>query len=83
MQIKNTDTGRIIEMTRERYERVYASRAHLQPVGEPEETAAAPTGEDLSEMTVAELRDLARELDVSYSGLPKADLIDAINEATA
>lgn len=34
----------------------------------------------LSEMTVAELKDLANEKDVAHSGLRKAELIEAIEE---
>lgn len=61
--------------------------------GEAEESEAAPEdaeagavdeeelGDELSELTVAELRDIAREQDISYSGLNKAELIEALEEA--
>lgn len=39
---------------------------------------AGPSREDLEEKTVVELREIASELDISYSGLKKAELIDAI-----
>lgn len=47
---------------------------------EPEETAVpepVPTV-DLDDCTVAELQDMARERDISYSGLRKAELIEAL-----
>ena len=45
-----------------------------------EETATAtpPAPASLEDMTVAELRELAKEKGVSYSGLKKADLISEL-----
>ena len=47
---------------------------------EPEVAEETPT-EDLSSLTVAELKEIASELGLSYSGLKKAELITAITEA--
>ena len=38
-------------------------------------------GEDLTSLTVAELKEIAKGLDIKISGLRKAELIDAINSA--
>ena len=40
-----------------------------------------PQEEDLSSLTVAELKEIAKSLDIKISGLRKAELIDAINSA--
>lgn len=44
-------------------------------------TQATYAGDDLDEMTVAELKPIARDLDVAYSNVAKDDLITAIREA--
>ena len=41
----------------------------------------SPQEEDLSSLTVAELKEIAKSLDIKISGLRKAELIDAINSA--
>ena len=51
-----------------------------------EETKESPTeeaqqSEDLTSLTVAELKEIAKGLDIKISGLRKAELIDAINSA--
>ena len=51
-----------------------------------EETQESPEeepqqGEDLTSLTVAELKEIAKGLDIKISGLRKAELIDAINSA--
>jgi len=51
-----------------------------------EETQESPTeeiqqSEDLTSLTVAELKEIAKDLDIKISGLRKAELIDAINSA--
>ena len=51
-----------------------------------EETKESPTeeaqqSEDLTSLTVAELKEIAKDLDIKISGLRKAELIDAINSA--
>ncbi len=50
------------------------------------ETQEGPEGEtqqseDLASLTVAELKEIAKDLDIKISGLRKAELIDAINSA--
>ena len=45
------------------------------------EAAEEVATEDLNSQTVAELREMASELDLSYKGLKKAELIDAITAA--
>ena len=47
---------------------------------EPEAAEETPT-EDLNLLKVAELKEIASELGLSYSGLKKAELIDAITAA--
>lgn len=82
MKVKNTDTGRILDISEARYEEWYKGKRHLQPIAE--EGDAKPKedlDEDLSAMTVADLRKMAAEMDVEYVGLVKADLVDAIEEA--
>jgi len=51
-----------------------------------EETQESPAeeaqqSEDLTSLTVAELKEIAKDLDIKISGLRKAELIDAINSA--
>ena len=51
-----------------------------------EETKESPVeeaqqNEDLTSLTVAELKEIAKDLDIKISGLRKAELIDAINSA--
>lgn len=51
-----------------------------------EETQESPEeepqqGEDLTSLTVADLKEIAKDLDIKISGLRKAELIDAINSA--
>ena len=41
----------------------------------------AQQSEDLTSLTVAELKEIAKDLDIKISGLRKAELIDAINSA--
>ena len=45
----------------------------------PEESSSQD--EDLSSLTVAELKEIAKSFDIKISGLRKAELIDAINSA--
>ncbi|MDE0928130.1 MAG: Rho termination factor N-terminal domain-containing protein [Acidimicrobiales bacterium] len=59
--------------------------AETAPVAEsaPESSVAeeAAGDDDLSSKTVAELKEVAAELNLSITGLRKAELIDAINAA--
>ena len=45
----------------------------------PEESSSQE--EDLSSLTVAELKEIAKSFDIKISGLRKSELIDAINSA--
>ena len=47
--------------------------------GMPEESSSQD--EDLSSLTVADLKEIAKSFDIKISGLRKAELIDAINSA--
>ena len=80
MQVKNTNTDRVIEMSKARYEEWYADRDHIQPMDAEGNTPDAPA-ENLEDLKVVDLRKMASEMNVDYVGLVKADLIEALQEA--
>jgi hypothetical protein len=53
---------------------------YLEVKRDPPPAVVSPEPSGLQAMTVPNLRVLARELDISYAGLKKADLIAAIEE---
>lgn len=59
---------------------LWASEGRAEVYQEPSPPSDIPEFED---MTVAELRELAKDKDVSYSGLKKAELIEELEAAYA
>jgi hypothetical protein len=82
MKVKNTITGRTLEISKQRYDEVYAQRGHLQPMDEEGNTPEAPQ-ENLEDLTVVDLRKMAAEIGAEYQGLVKPDIIASIEETLA
>ncbi len=77
--VHQTSETQISESNEEAVEESSVDAAEEQTQESPEEETQQ--SEDLTSLTVAELKEIAKDLDIKISGLRKAELIDAINSA--
>ncbi len=77
--VHQTSATQISESNEEVVEESSVDAAEEQTQESPEEETQQ--SEDLTSLTVAELKEIAKDLDIKISGLRKAELIDAINSA--
>ncbi len=77
--IRKPTATQIPENNEEAVEESSVDTVEEQTQESPEEETQQ--SEDLTSLTVAELKEIAKDLDIKISGLRKAELIDAINSA--
>lgn len=76
---KSYNPNDIDEIEEEQAERLY-QRGVVDILKDEEFIKSSEEDVEISDMTVAELKELANKKDVAHSGLRKAELIEAIKE---
>lgn len=85
--VKNSTTGTTVFVNADTYKRHCKGKERFTLVDtddseEPDASGTGDSSEDLSELTVKELREIASGLDIErYAELRKAELIEAIESA--